>query len=387
MTVYVTTQGSRIIREGRHLLVKKENDTYHTLFIYKLEQLVIMGNVVITPQAMKLLMRENIDTVFLRTDGRYVGRLAGGEQKNVFLRKRQFLLSDDAGFCLNTARSIVAGKMANMATVLQRIQRTRNVRQAADAADAIRVLSRRMTGAENVDAVRGFEGSASARYFGALRYGLDRDLGFTKRVRRPPTDPVNAVLSLLYTFIINRAYAAVRIAGLDPYPGMLHSLEYGRHSLPLDLVEEFRSILADTLTLSLFNMSILKEADFYRVEPQQPIIQEEDGTDLIGNACNDPLGRMSVQEEEDIFDIPPQPPEQEESEADSENITGKLAVRLYPPAFARTITAFEKKITTEFYHPVAEKKMTYGDAMVFQARQLRRVIEGESSRYQPLLLK
>ena len=98
MIVYVTTQGARIVREGRHLLVKKENDTYHTLFIYKLEQLIIMGNVNITPQALKLLLREGIDTVFLRVDGRYVGRLGGGEQKNVFLRKRQFILSDDAGF-------------------------------------------------------------------------------------------------------------------------------------------------------------------------------------------------------------------------------------------------------------------------------------------------
>lgn len=186
MIVYVNTQGARIIREGRHLLVKKENDTYHTLFVYKLEQLVIMGNVVITPQAMRLLMRENVDTVFLRLDGRYLGRFAGGEQKNVFLRKRQFLLTDDNEFCLSMARSIVAGKIANMATVLQRIQRTRECRLAGEAADAIRQMSRKLADAETVDVVRGLEGSASARYFAGMRYGFDRDYGFTKRVRRPP---------------------------------------------------------------------------------------------------------------------------------------------------------------------------------------------------------
>lgn len=384
MTVYVTTQGAHIIREGRHLLVKKGGDTYHTLFIYKLEQLIIVGNVVITPQAMKLLLRENIDTVFLRFDGRYVGRLAGGEQKNVFLRKRQFLLSDDAPFRLGVARSIVAGKMANMATVLQRIQRTRKTGKAGDAADTIRRMLRGLPEAETVESLRGMEGSASATYFGGLRFGLDRDLGFTRRVRRPPTDPVNSVLSLLYTFIINRAYAAIRIAGLDPYPGMLHSLEYGRHSLPLDLVEEFRSILADTLTLSLFNLGVLKENDFYCLEPvTEPEVDDTD--DRIASACRDELGRMGVVQEEDVFDLPPQ--QMETVEAEAEGGAGRLPVRLHPPAFGRVIAAFEKKIATEFFHPLAEKRMTYGEAMVFQARQLRRVIEGEAREYRPLLLK
>lgn len=385
MIVYVNTQGARIVREGRHLLVKKENDTYHTLFIYKLEQLIILGNVVITPQALKLLLRENIDTVFLRADGRYVGRLAGGEQKNVFLRKRQFQLTDDADFCLTTARCIVAGKIANMATVLQRIQRTRDARQAGEAADSIRQMSRKLAEADSVDVVRGLEGSASARYFSGLRYGFDRDYGFTRRVRRPPTDPVNSVLSLLYTFIINRAYSAVRIAGLDPYPGSLHTLEYGRHSLPLDLVEEFRSIIADTLTLSVFNLGILKESDFYRVEPPPPPLQYDTSEELIHEVCSDPLGQMTLIEEDDIFDMPPQPADEED---ETENMTGgKPAIRLYHPAFIRLVKAFEKKMTTEFYNPAAEKKMSYSEAMVFQARQMRKVIEGEVTRYQPLLLK
>jgi CRISPR-associated protein Cas1 len=384
MIVYITTQGARIVREGRHLIVKKENDTYHTLFIYKLEQLIIMGNVNITPQALKLLLKENIDTVFMRLDGRYVGRFAGGEQKNVFLRKRQFALTDDAAFCLSTAQSIVGGKMANMATVLQRIQRTRDCRQAGDAADSIRRIARRLSEAESVDVLRGMEGAASAQYFAGLRFGFDHDHGFCKRVRRPPTDPINSVLSLLYTFITNRAYSAVRIAGLDPYPGMLHSLEYGRHSLPLDLVEEFRSMIADTLTLSLFNLGILKTTDFYQVEP--PAAPEYDDTDdQIAVACNDPIGQMTVVEEEDVFDMPEQPPGVDEQEEDTGS--GKLAMRAYPPAFARIVKAFEKKMTTEFYHPVAQKQMTYAEAMIFQARQLRRVIEGESVRYQPLLLK
>lgn len=196
MIVYVTTQGSRIVREGRHLLVKKEDATYHTLFPYKLEQLLLFGNVQITPQALKLLLREDIDTVFMRLDGRYQGRLAGQEQKNVFLRKRQFLLTDDQAFCLRAARNMVFGKLANMATVAQRIARTRNSARAAQIATTIREATRQLEQATSLQMLRGMEGNATARYFDALRIGLDHDHGFTKRVRRPPTDPVNSVLSL-----------------------------------------------------------------------------------------------------------------------------------------------------------------------------------------------
>lgn len=360
MIVYVQTQGARIVREGRHLIVRTpDNDSTRTLFTYRLSQIVIVGNVTITPQAMKLLLREGIDTVFLRTDGRYLGRLASVEPKNVFLRKRQFALLDDTGFCLKTAKSIAAGKLMNMATALQRIQRTRKVSKAGVAAAEIRGLVRRLEDAGTVESVRGLEGRAGALYFPAFGFGLDRDFGFRRRVRRPPTDPVNSVLSLLYTFLINRANAAVRLAGLDPYPGVLHSLEYGRHSLPLDLVEEFRAILADTLTLSLFNLGILKEHDFYKLE--LPELQTTDDTEeLLASACMDRIGQMTSGEEEDVFDMPDQ--RMEETPEIEEARSGKPAVRLHPPAFARLVQAFEKKISTEFFYPLAEKRLTYGDA-------------------------
>jgi len=136
MVVYINTQGARLVKEGRHLLVKKGEATYHTLFTYKLKQIVIFGN---------------------------------------------------------------------------------------------------------VDSVRGYEGRASALYFEAFASGFIEKQNFTRRIRRPPTDPVNSILSLLYTFLMNRVYAAVRVAGLDPYPGFLHSIDYGRYSLVLDLMEELRT--------------------------------------------------------------------------------------------------------------------------------------------------
>ena len=384
MTVYIITQGSRIVREGRHLLVKLGDSIYHTLFTYRLSQLVLVGNITLTPPAMKLLLREGIDTVFLRQDGRYQGRLAQVEPRNVFLRKRQFLLTDDEKFCLSISKRILTGKLLNMLTVVLRIQRTRSATISGDPVNEIRRMSKRIETAKSLEELRGVEGQAAASYFPALRFGLKNPMGFEKRIRRPPTDPVNSVLSLLYTFIINRAYAAVRVAGLDPYPGVLHSLDYGRYSLPLDLVEEFRPIIADTLTLALFNLGVLQQEDFYTFTPPQPEDLDR-SEDIIDSAVNDSIGKMNLTSDDDSFDIPEQRMEQD-YQVDG-TTSSKPSVKLHTDAFGKVVKAFEKKISTEFYHPIAEKKMNYGDAMIFQARLYRKVVEGEAAEYHPLLLK
>lgn len=131
MNIYITTQGARIIREGRHLLVKKGEDTYHTLFVEKIKQLVLFGNIALTPSARNTLLSHNVDTVFCRKDGRYVGRFANPAPKNVSLRKRQFNLLDDENFAVSFCRSIVKGKLTNMATLLMRINRTRKNKHAS----------------------------------------------------------------------------------------------------------------------------------------------------------------------------------------------------------------------------------------------------------------
>jgi len=379
MIAYVSTQGARIIREGKHLLVKKDGDTYNTLFTYRLEQLVVMGNISITPQAFKLLMGNNIDTVFLTLSGRYLGRLALAEPKNVHLRKKQFLLSDDQEFSLRMAKSFVSGKLRNMATLLGRIKRARGHGDAKNRSREVRRIADRVDQAENLEQLRGMEGAGSARYFSSLGLGLTRDFGFRKRVRRPPTDPVNAVLSLLYTFLINRVYAAIRQAGLDPYPGCLHTLEYGRHSLALDLVEEFRPILSDSLMLSLFNLGVLKEEDFTRPTPEE---EPDEGGDALEAASRDPLGRIDHMDDSGMSDLPG-----EQTAGPQDRVCeGNLPVRLTPEALKRVIHAFEKRLQADFFHPRAEKRLTHAQALLFQARQYRRAVE-EGAGYEPLLLK
>lgn len=385
MVVYINTQGARLVKEGRHLLVKKGEDTYHTLFTYKLKQLVLFGNVEISHRAMAQIMRYEIDTVFLTQTGRYLGRVASAESRNVFLHKRQYALLDDPVFGLRMARSIVAGKLANMATLLMRIRRSREADIAGSRAREIQLLMPLLEKAESVDSVRGYEGRASALYFDAFASGFIDNQGFTRRVRRPPTDPVNSVLSLLYTFLMNRVYAAVRVAGLDPYPGFLHTIDYGRYSLVLDLMEEFRTIIADTLTFSLFNLKILQKNDFYEEQPAEDMqtVDVQSARDMP-DVSADPIGRISFNAEDSVaFDIP----EQRMDESVEDRSAGKYPVRLQPDAFKRVIEAFERKLTTEFYYPLAEKTLTYADALIYQAGHYRKVIEGEAIFYQPVLLK
>ncbi|MDO9559979.1 MAG: CRISPR-associated endonuclease Cas1 [Syntrophales bacterium] len=386
MVVYIKTQGARIIKEGRHLLVKKGDAVYHTLFTYKLKQIVLFGNVEVTHRALAQIMRHEIDTVFLSFDGRYLGRIASAESRNVFLHKRQYRLLDDPDFTLRLAKAIVAGKLANMATLLMRIKRSREESLAGPRAHDIQNLIRLLEKADNVDSVRGYEGRGSALYFAAFPGGFIDHWGFTRRIRRPPTDPVNSILSLLYTFLMNRVYAAVRMAGLDPYPGFLHTIDYGRYSLVLDLMEEFRTIIADTLTLSLFNLKILKSNDFYEEIPSDEDMLPVVSPEVPADVSKDPIGLISGSvEDATVFDIPEQRMETEEAPA--VKITGKHPVKLHRDAFQRVIEAFEKKLTTEFYYPPAERSLSYADAIIFQAGHYRKVIEGEAQMYQPVLLK
>jgi CRISPR-associated protein Cas1 len=385
MIVYVKTQGARIVKEGRHLLVKKGDGIYHTLFTYKLKQLLLFGNIEITHNAMCQLMRNNIDTVFLTRYGRYLGRLAPVESKNVFLHKKQYQLLEDSDFGLRMARSIVAGKLGNMATLLLRIKRTRKQPFAGSLAGSINDLLPKLAQADNIDSARGYEGRGSAIFFEGLRYGFVEDTGFRKRVRRPPTDPVNSVLSLLYTFLMNRVYAAVRIAGLDPYPGFLHSIDYGRYSLVLDLMEEFRSIIAETLTLSMFNLKILQQDDFYIEKPVE-FLRDSNEKDGTADVTQDPIGLISMNEPDmSQIDLPEQRMS-DDLEA-SFNAAVKYPVKLEQGAFKRVIDIFEKKLSSSFYHPPAEKQLTFADAIIFQASRYRKVIEGEVDVYQPVLLK
>jgi CRISP-associated protein Cas1 len=269
--------------------------------------------------------------------------------------------------------------------LLMRIKRSRNRHEAAIQAKKIQSLLPKLNECTDMESIRGYEGMGTALYFQGFREGFTGNLGFTKRVRRPPTDPVNSVLSLIYTFLMNRVYSAVRISGLNPYPGVLHSIDYGRYSLVLDLMEEFRTIIADTLTLSLFNLKILQENDF-RIEKPLEDSGKNEAAAILPDVSQDPIGTIAGTEDDiQCFDLPEQ--RMETRNVISEEHTGKYPVKLNADAFGRVIESFEKKLTTTFFYPLAERHMSYSDALIFQANLFRKVIEGEVDVYQPLLMK
>ena len=384
MVVYVTAQGSTVIKESRHILVKRGAEIRHTLFPSRVEQLILTGRITVTPPALALLIREGVDVVFLTRNGRFLGRISSPEPKNVFLLKKQYLSTEDKGFSLRFARAVVQGKLCNMATVLRRLKRKRNAEGLEKKAREIVKLTDSLGDLDSLDSLRGMEGRATAVYFSGFGSGFLHGPGFHKRVRRPPTDPINSVLSLLYTFLMNRMYAAVRVAGLDPQPGYLHSLEYGRYSLVLDLMEEFRSIVAETLTLSLFNLRILKQEDFMVDRVKTENDPGDDEPDLDG-VSKDPVGLINQSENREVIDLPEQ--QMDHSVVGSERTGEKPSVKLKPEPFSRTVQAFEKKMTTEFFHPSAERRLTYSEALVFQARLFRKLLEGEVMEYHPILLR
>ncbi len=385
MNIYINTQGARVVREGRHLLVKKGEDTYHTLFVEKIKQLMLFGHVELTPAARSLLLYHNVDTIFFRKDGRYLGRFATPDSKNVMLRKRQFCLLDDNDFGVRFCRAVVHGKLSNMITLLMRISRTKKRKEPVHNAKEIRSLLPKIADVDNIASLRGYEGKGSALYFGAFQWGLLDPMQFARRVRRPPTDPVNAVLSLLYTFLFNRVYAAIRTVNLDPHPAFLHVPDYGRFSLVMDLMEEFRVIVVDTLTFSLFNLKILQQDDFI-LEVAKPI-KKEVKENNVPDVTLDPYGLMTNLDSGELFDAPPQRMDDNFEQADMEDNRGKLPVKLKPEAFTRVIENFERKMTTEFHYLPANRKISYNDALVAQAGMYRKLVEGAIQEYQPLSLK
>ncbi|MBS0456665.1 MAG: type I-C CRISPR-associated endonuclease Cas1 [Proteobacteria bacterium] len=283
-TLYVMTEGSYLRLDNDTVRVDVERETRLRVPLHHLGGIVTLGDdVLISPALLGRCAESGISVTLLDRNGRFRARIEGPVGGNVLLRRAQHAASGDPARCLELSRHIVAGKLRNCRTVLLRGAReakSDDDRSALDAAVQKFDASLRAIGtAATLDAARGVEGEAARTYFTAINHAIRTDaradFALDGRSRRPPRDPFNALLSFLYTLLTHDCRSALETVGLDPQVGFLHVLRPGRPALALDLVEEFRSVVADRMALTLVNRGQLKAADFRKTEGGGVLLADE----------------------------------------------------------------------------------------------------------------
>lgn len=346
--LYVTEQGSSLTKQGDRLVVMKQGKAIHWAHAFKVEQVALMGNISLSPAVVGFLLEQGIDTVFLTYFGRYRGRLISQFGKNIELRRQQFKKIDDLEFKLKQARSCVKGKINNCRVFLRRRNQEFNNPDITKVVHRLRRLATQVDSTDSIESLMGVEGAGAAAYFGS--FGLlikNSNVVFSGRNRRPPKDPVNVLLSLGYTLLANAIHTQVNIVGLDPYLGCLHSAEYGRPSLVLDLMEEFRPALVDSTVIYAVNTNIIKHTDFYKPDEREPA----------------------------AFDF-----------AEKEPLREEYPILLRHEGMKKFVSLFEDRLNRKAIHPARGLRLTYRNILLEQVRMFARTITDESA-YIPFTIR
>lgn len=266
LPVYVQTQGVTVAKQGELLEIRSKGETVEQVRLLDVSQLCLLGNIQVTTQCIRELCAREIPVCYFSYGGRFYGITQGMAHKNVELRRAQYHLAEDAGRSLELAAQFVQAKILNCRTLLRRNSR----QEPARALHEMAVMARKATRATASETLLGIEGAAARTYFahfsGMLkpRTGDIGEFDFEGRNRRPPRDPVNALLSLAYAMLTKDMAVTLFSVGFDPYLGFYHSPRYGRPSLALDLMEEFRPLVADSVVISAINNGEIDAQDFYR---------------------------------------------------------------------------------------------------------------------------
>lgn len=287
-TLYVTTQGSYLRRDGETVEVTQDGSVKLRIPVHTLQGIVCFGQVSLSPPLMGLCAERRIMVSFLSRNGRFWARVEGPVSGNVLLRREQYRRADDQDLAGEIARSVVIAKVNNCRVVLQRALREHPDSDGAkNLADSIKHLSGILKSLENVsspESIRGLEGEAARNYFSVfnhLIFAQKEDFFFAERNRRPPLDNMNALLSFLYTVLSHDVTSALETVGMDPAVGFLHRDRPGRPGLALDIMEEFRPFLADRLALSLVNLKQVTGKGFTKTETGAVMMSDETRKQVI----------------------------------------------------------------------------------------------------------
>lgn len=323
-TLYLTEQGATVTKTDGRLLVRKDGQVLYDLPAVHVDQIVVFGNSHFTAPAVKYVLEQGIDVAYLSTYGMYRGRLQQAMAKDATLRQAQYQRAGEPDFCLSVAKNLVGGKVHNTLAFARRQRGRRSEVKATTR--LLRHTLNQLPTASNLEAVRGYEGAAAAAHFRAFRTFLKQDLGFRSRVRHPPTDPVNALLSLGYTLLYNQTFAAINVVGLDPYLGFFHQTRHGHATLASDLMEEWRPILVDSVVLGLINRDELRAVDFR---------------------------------------------------------TRSGRVRLRPEGLRTFLKAYDARVRSEVLYPPTQQRLSYLRCLEMQVRHLSQVLTNQQPDYTP----
>ncbi len=281
-TLFVTTQGAYLSKDGETVTIKVENEIRLRIPIHTIGGIVCFGQVSCSPFLMGFCAEKNVAITFLTEYGRFLAKVQGPVSGNVLLRREQYRHADDETVSADLARAVLTGKLANCRTVLMRF-----LRDHADKLDTDRVNQaskllgsslRRLQSESSLDVIRGIEGDAAHTYFAvfdSLITSQKEEFYFAERSRRPPLDNVNCLLSFLYVLVMHDIRSALETVGLDPAVGFLHRDRPGRPGLALDMLEEFRPFIADRLALSLINLYQVQGKGFKKKESGAVLLDDD----------------------------------------------------------------------------------------------------------------
>ena len=261
-TLYITDQGAYLRVRHQQFQVFHDQDLKCSVPVNRVSHVVLFGTCNVSHGAVSLALRRRIPILYLASNGRYFGRLDTEGHAQIDYLMRQVACAQDPEFVQRQAQSIIQAKLHNGRKVLQRLNRKRRTDTASQAIDAIAQLIDQVAEAESVETMLGYEGQGAHLYFQAFATLLKGQFAFEKRTRRPPTDPVNSLLSLGYTLLSQNLHSMVEAAGLHTHFGNLHTPQKNRPSLVCDLVEEFRAPVVDSLVAYLINSNIFQAEDF-----------------------------------------------------------------------------------------------------------------------------
>lgn len=280
--LYVTTPEAYLSLDGENVVIKKDDAVSMRLPLHNLDGIVCFNYPGVSPALMGACVERHVGLAFLKPSGRFLARVTGRVQGNLLLRKRQYELTTKENACVAIATSCLLGKVANSRKVIDRAVRDHamlvDVPALQAASASLKETLATIQQCADLDTLRGIEGNAARRYFevfGELILHQREDFAFTERSRRPPQDPMNALLSFLYTLLTYEVTSALETVGIDPYVGFLHADRPGRPSLALDMMEELRPVFADRLALTLVNRKQIAGKGFVHKESGGVLMDDE----------------------------------------------------------------------------------------------------------------